>query len=88
MTDLDIYFWRFFAIGAGFGIVYCSWGWLVTMGRAARFWFTMQDESRALFKQIYEMLGTIGVPPYHHRSPLPDWYCRYVAFREVGYLKP
>lgn len=81
MTDLDVYFWRLFALGAGFGVAWCVWPWLVVMGNATRKWWTIPELSHPAYDRLYEMMKSLK-----HPNTYPDWYCRYVAFRETARL--
>lgn len=78
MTDLDVYFWRFFALGAGFALVWRVYPWVALMGRAARLWFTLPDEAQFVYKSVREMFDEMDRHPH--------WYREYVAFREVGMI--
>jgi len=81
MTDLDVYFWRLFALGAGFALMWQTYSWLATLGRALRHRYTLPTQWRKMYADIYETLRTMRPD-----EPYPEWYCRYVAFRETAYL--
>lgn len=82
MTNLDIYFWRFFAAGAGFALMWRTYSWIAELGRAWRYRYTMPSQWRAMYQQIYEMMGTV-----RPHEPYPEWYRRFVAFRECAWLE-
>ena len=48
MTDLDVYFSRLFAFGAGFALLWRLWPWRIVMGRASRHWLTAPTEAQKL----------------------------------------
>lgn len=84
MTDVDVYFWRLFSLGAGFALVALSWRWLRLMLRALRLWFTIPHVARPTYEYFINMFAEINAARVADER-YPAWYIAYVAWREVGY---
>jgi hypothetical protein len=84
MTDLDVYFWRFFALGAGFALVWRIYPWMALMGRAARYWFTIPAEARYVYDTTYAAMTELSEKSPHVLQQ--EWYRRYIAWREIGHI--